>query len=116
MAKPQIALSDDPTIKVQLAALAYYPGKLPRPWPHGHWLHSGDPNECSECYLRGNAGEDEEFTQLPKWDWELPKLLENPFLSGPQKFEIMIAVYAAAERTDLWPDTLGEDIPKGITS
>lgn len=49
-------------------------------------------------------------------DWPTPKatpLLENPFLSGPQKFEVMIALFANTERISLWPDTLTQLSPRG---
>lgn len=128
--------------------------------PHGHWLHFGDPNECPECYSRGQPpsevdlairGDGSEYGEwfriyvwpnemhterlageyayehfalkgaiewlvdeghIPRWHFE-PKLLENPFLNGTQKFDIMASCYAAAERVDFWAASLV--IPSGIS-
>jgi hypothetical protein len=37
MRQARIALSDHPVTKAAIAAQVYYPGKLPRVWPHGHY-------------------------------------------------------------------------------
>lgn len=140
--KPTIADSTAPEVRVQIAALAYYPGKLPRPWPHGHWLHDGDPNKCGECYTRGEPAADVSISMIrnsinewvassldeigpiafgysgdetlyhairfleqnviPKWALE-PKLLENPFLNGTQKFEIFAQCCVLASMVDSSP-------------
>lgn len=67
-------------------------------------------NTSEEAHV--NALESIEGWLFLDWHKDQP-LLENPFLSGPQKFEIMSSVFAAAERTNLWPDSLIQISPRG---